>query len=229
MYRVQGANVMVKPGDTQDYALCSPLRSNLVGALFNSLPTERQLVVLDVGMAMAATVDLFSQFKSKLLFVDLYSEPFIRVNDFEVDQSGQKAQHQQLVAQFRQALGLDKNLIIDICLFWDFFNYLDATLLKAFVEALEPNIASHTLGYGLGVLNSRCQLPHSCYGLMAEDCLTQCPRGGEPSPVYPHSQRDLNSCLDYLEIDKSRLMSDGRVEYLVGWCDPSSRVKQPIF
>ena len=229
MYRVQGTNVVVSPADSQDYALCTPLRSNLVGALLTSLQTDRQVVVLDVGMAMAATVDLFSQFKSKLLFVDLYSEPFIRVNHFEADQSGQQSQHQQLVGQFRKALGLDKNLIIDICLFWDFFNYLDATLLKAFIEALEPNIANHTRGYGMGVLNSRCQLPYSCYGLMAEDWLTQCPRGGEPGPIYPHSQRDLNSCLNYLEIDKSRLMSDGRVEYLIGWCDPSARVNQPIF
>jgi hypothetical protein len=173
-------------------------------------------------MAMAATVDFFSQFKSKLLFVDLYSEAFVAEINEEVS-------HQQLVAQFRQALAIDDNCIIDICLFWDFFNYLDGTLIKAFIEALQPYVHEHTRGFGLGALNSRCQLPNSSYGLMTDDKLTQCPRSDDQRPVYPHSQRDLNSYLDYFEINKSRLMSDGRVEYLITRCNDSVRVKKPIF
>ena len=64
---------------------------------------------------------------------------------------------------------------------------------------------------------------------MTENTLTQCPRSEEQRPVYPHSQRDLNSHLDYFEINKSRLMSDGRVEYLITRCDGSELAKKPIF
>ena len=44
------------------------LHSNLAAALFESVRPEKQLVVLDVGRATSATVDLFNQFKCKLIF-----------------------------------------------------------------------------------------------------------------------------------------------------------------
>ena len=222
MFRAQVKIVTPRSATSQDYALCSTLVSNLVAATFDSLQPDKRLVVLDVGMAMAATVDFFSQFKSKLLFVDLYSETFVAEISEDVS-------HEYLVAQFQKALNIPDNCIIDVCLFWDFFNYLDGTLIRAFMEALQPYVAEHTRGFGLGALNSRCQLPNSCYGLMAEEKLTQCPRSDEQRPVYPHSQRDLNTYLDYFEINKSRLMSDGRVEYLITRCNDSVRVKKPIF
>jgi hypothetical protein len=222
VFRAQVKIVTPRSATSQDYALCSTLVSNLVAATFDSLQPDKRLVVLDVGMAMAATVDFFSQFKSKLLFVDLYSETFVAEISEDVS-------HEYLVAQFQKALNISDNCIIDVCLFWDFFNYLDGTLIRAFIEALQPYVAEHTRGFGLGALNSRCQLPNSCYGLMAEEKLTQCPRSDEQRPVYPHSQRDLNAYLDYFEINKSRLMSDGRVEYLITRCNDSVRVKKPIF
>jgi hypothetical protein len=222
VFRAQVKIVTPRSATSQDYALCSTLVSNLVAATFDSLQPDKRLVVLDVGMAMAATVDFFSQFKSKLLFVDLYSEAFVAEISEDVS-------HEHLVAQFQKALDIPDDCIIDVCLFWDFFNYLDGTLIRAFMEALQPYVAEHTRGFGLGALNSRCQLPNSCYGLMAENKLTQCPRSDEQRPVYPHSQRDLNSYLDYFEINKSRLMSDGRVEYLITRCNDSVRVKKPIF
>jgi len=222
VFRAQVKIVTPRSATSQDYALCSTLVSNLVATTFDSLQPDKRLVVLDVGMAMAATVDFFSQFKSKLLFVDLYSEAFVAEISEDVS-------HEYLVAQFQKALDIPDNCIIDVCLFWDFFNYLDGTLIRAFIEALQPYVAEHTRGFSLGALNSRCQLPNSCYGLMAEDKLTQCPRSDEQRPVYPHSQRDLNTYLDYFEINKSRLMSDGRVEYLITRCNDSVRVKKPIF
>jgi len=222
VFRSRVENITAPSANFQGYALCTTLHSNLVAAALDSVHADRHLVVLDVGMAMAATVNFFSQFKSKLFFFDLYSEAF-------VTEISEDISHQELVSLFRQALNIPDNCIIDICLFWDFFNYLDGTLIKAFIEALQPYVAEHTRGFGLGSLNSRCQLPNSCYGLMANDTLTQCPRSDEQRPVYPHSQRDLKGYLDYFEINKSRLMSDGRVEYLITRCNGSQLVKKPIF
>jgi hypothetical protein len=222
VFRAKVEKIAVATANSQDYALCTTLHSNLAVAAFDSLQADKRLVVLDVGMAVAASVDFFSQFQCKLLFVDLYSEDFVTDISEEIS-------HQELVSLFRKSLNIPDNCIIDICLFWDFFNYLDGTLIKAFIEALHPYVDEHTRGFGLGALNSRCQLPNSCYGLMATDTLTQCPRSGEQQPVFPHSQRDLKDYLDYFEINKSRLMSDGRVEYLITRCNDSVRVKKPIF
>ena len=175
-----------------------------------------------MGYPSPTTVKFFNQYKCRLNFLDLINPEFLSACPTEAD-------HSVLVDYFRAGLDIQPEVIIDICLFWDFFNYLDGTLIKAFIEALQPYVAEHTRGFGLGALNSRCQLPNSRYGLMAEDKLTQCPQTEPQRPVFPHSQRDLNSHFDYFEINKSRLMSDGRVEYLITRCNQSERAIKPIF
>ncbi len=198
------------------------LHSNLAAALFESVRPEKQLVVLDVGRATSATVDLFNQFKCKLIFSDLYADPVMT----EIDETVSRV---QLVGRFQSALGLPEGCKIDICLFWDFFNYLDGTLLSAFVQALRPYVDNNTCGYGLGVLNSRSALPNYCYGLHKLNQLMQYPRVEAQLPVYPHSQRDLNAYLGYFEIEKSRLMPDGRVEYFIARANDSAPPKKAIF
>ena len=234
------------------------LLTNLAPLLFEKVQVEQQLVVLNIGLATAATVELFSSFKCKLIFVDLYSDPLFEglysaegslfaegslsaegslyaegslsaEGSLLTEGSEPSPTHQQLVEGFTAALKLDPRTKIDICLFWDFFNYLDGTLLKAFIEALHPHISDSTCGYGLGVLNGRRQLPNYEYGLKRLDTLSQCPRDGVQKPVYPHSQRDLNNLLGYFDIDKSRLMPDGRVEYLLSQGVESKFVKKSVF
>lgn len=210
------------------------LHTNLAPLLFEKVQVDRQLVVLNIGLATAATVELFSSFKCKLIFVDLYSDPLLEgfysaEGSIFSEGSDSSPNHQQLVEGFSIALKLDPRTKIDICLFWDFFNFLDGTLLKAFIEALHPHISDSTCGYGLGVLNGRRQLPNYEYGLKRLDTLSQCPRDGEQKPVYPHSQRDLNNLLGYFDIDKSRLMPDGRVEYLLSQGVESKFVKNSVF
>ena len=208
------------------------LHSNLASLLFQKVQVDKQLVVLDVGLAMPATVDFFSHFKCKLLFVDFYSHQLLSAayaDETESQQDQQQPTHAELVEQFTAALNLTSSIKIDICLFWDFFNYLDGTLLKAFIEALQPYLSEDSCGYGLGVLNARRQLPSFQYGLKTLDTLSQYQCTEEQKSVYPHSQRDLNNLLGYFDIDKSRLMPDGRVEYLLSQGSDSKFVKSPIF
>lgn len=215
--------VRIKRAESNSQSFSAELHSNLAPLLFERIQVDKQLVVLDVGLAMPATVDLFSNFKCKLIFSDLYSQELLSGScqqEIEHQEDHQQPTHNQLVEQFTAALSLDPNTKIDICLFWDFFNYLDGTLLKAFIEALHPYIGENSCGYGLGVLNARRQLPNFQYGIRQLNTLSQSPRSEEQQPVYPHSQRDLNNLLGYFDIDKSRLMPDGRVEYLLSQdCD----------
>lgn len=188
--------------------LQATLPSNLFPMLFERLRLDQRLVVLDMGQATASTVQFFNQFKCRLNFVDLYNAEFV-VNPNE------EASHEELVAQFKEAISLPVNSRVDICLFWDFFTYLDGPALKAFVEALDPYIDSGTRAHSLGILNARNGLPYCQYGILGMDSLRQIPLVGSQQPIYPHSQRDLNNLLDYFEVDKSRLMPDGRVEYFL--------------
>ena len=237
----QGAEAAVSPRTSSQIQPNSQLQTtelhtNLAPLLFekagldkelNKQP-DKQLVVLNIGLAAAATVELFSSFKCKLIFVDLFSD-IVSEESLSSEINNDKLTHQQLVENFTTALKLQPETKIDICLFWDFFNYLDGTLLKAFIEALHPHISESSCGYGLGVLNGRRQLPNYEYGIKRLDTLSQCPRDGVQKPVYPHSQRDLNNLLGYFDIDKSRLMPDGRVEYLLNQGVESKFAKKSIF
>ena len=184
------------------------LPSNLFPMLFEKVQVAERMVVLDMGPATASTVQFFNQFKCRLNFVDLFSADFV-VNPSE------DATHEELVAEFQAAINLPVGSRVDICLFWDFFTYLDGPALKAFIEALDPYVDSNTRGHSLGVLNARNGLPFCQYGIQTMDGLHQTHLTGSQLPIYPHSQRDLNSLLNYFEIDKSRLMPDGRVEYFL--------------
>ena len=224
-----------KRAESYNQSLNTELHSNFAPLMFERVQVDKQLVVLDIGLAMPATVDLFSNFKCKLIFADLYSAEMLfpdtpqdTPQDIPEDSSEEKG-HQQLVDQFTAALNLDVETKIDICLFWDFFNYLDGTLLKAFMEALHPYINDNTCGYGLGVLNARCELPNYQYGISKLNKLYQYLRNEEQKPVYPYSQRDLNNLLGYFDVDKSRLMPDGRVEYFIAQGSDSKFAKKAIF
>ena len=194
------------------------LPSNLFPMLFERLRLDDRLVVLDMGQATPSTVQFFNQFKCRLSFVDLYSADFV-VNPKE------EASHEELVAQFQVAINLPIGSRIDICLFWDFFTYLDGPALKAFIEALDPYVDSATRAHSLGILNARNGLPYCQYGIHGVDSLRQTAQVGSQLPIYPHSQRDLNNLLDYFEVDKSRLMPDGRVEYFL--CENRNKRAKP--
>ncbi|MBT3619090.1 MAG: hypothetical protein HN523_01530 [Porticoccaceae bacterium] len=184
------------------------LPSNLFPMLFEKLRLSERLVVLDMGHATASTVQFFNQFKCRLNFVDLYAADFV-VNPKE------DVSHEELVAQFQAEINLPIGSRLDICLFWDFFTYLDRPGLRAFIEALDPYIDAETRAHSLGILNARNGLPYYQYGIRGMDSLRQTELAGSQPPIYPHSQRDLISLLDYFEVDKSRLMPDGRVEYFL--------------
>jgi hypothetical protein len=184
------------------------LQSNLLPAVFKRLDLEKRIVVLDMGRAVSSTVSFFNHFKCRLSFVDIYSEQFIVCPD--VDSS-----HEELVAQVTKSLNLDANTKIDICLFWDLFNYLSDAMVRALIEALEPHINHSTSGYVIGTRDSRNQLPFFRYGIVDKSNLIENSGSGTQGTIYPRSQRDLNRLVDYFEIDRGRLLSEGRAEYLI--------------
>ena len=114
-----------------------------------------------------------------------------------------------------ELLNLDANIKIDICLFWDLFNYLNDAMIKALIEALEPHINHSTSGYVIGTRDSRNQLPFYQYGIVDKNNLTENDGSGIQGTIYPRSQRDLNKLIDYFEIDRGQLLSEGRAEYLL--------------
>ena len=182
--------------------------SCLLPDLFKRLDANNRLVVLDMGQAISSTVRYFSQYRCQLNFIDLYSEDCIALPNPDLN-------HQQKVDSLRYLLNLGPSTKIDICLFWDVFSYLDDSFVRALIEALEPNISETTGALIINPRDSRRHLPFYRYGISDESHFTQTENSGIQPPIFPRSQRDLNNLIDYFAIDRGRLMSQSRAEYLL--------------
>ena len=182
--------------------------SCLLPDLFKRLDANNRLVVLDMGQAISSTVRYFSQYRCQLNFIDLYTEDCIALPNPDLN-------HQQKVDSLRYLLNLGPSTKIDICLFWDVFSYLDDSFVRALIEALEPNISETTGALIINPRDSRRHLPFYRYGISDESHFTQTENSGIQPPIFPRSQRDLNNLIDYFAIDRGRLMSQSRAEYLL--------------
>lgn len=182
--------------------------SCLLPDLFKRLDANNRLVVLDMGQGISSTVRYFSQYRCQLNFIDLYSEDCIALPNPDLN-------HQQKVDSLRYLLNLGPSTKIDICLFWDVFSYLDDSFVRALIEALEPNISETTGALIINPRDSRRHLPFYRYGISDESHFTQTENSGIQPPIFPRSQRDLNNLIDYFAIDRGRLMSQSRAEYLL--------------
>ena len=182
--------------------------SCLLPDLFKRLDGNNRLVVLDMGYAISSTVRYFSQYRCQLNFIDLYSEDCIALPSPDLN-------HQQKVDSLRYLLNLGPSTKIDICLFWDVFSYLDDSFVRALIEALEPNISETSGALIINPRDSRRHLPFYRYGISDESHFTQTENSGIQPAIFPRSQRDLNNLIDYFAIDRGRLMSESRAEYLL--------------
>ena len=182
--------------------------SKLLPLLFEGLAVNRRLTVLDVGSGVADTVDFFSQFRCELHFADLFAADVVQIIQEDATDS-------ELVSGFTAALDLGPDTRFDVCLFWDFFNYLDGPALQGFVQALQPYVHDDTRSHGFGMLNAKTVLPNNQYGIRGLEELSVRSRHEPELPVYPHSQRELNQLLGDFQINKSRLMVDGRLEFII--------------
>jgi|TARA_B110000444_G_scaffold43621_2_gene39604 hypothetical protein len=197
-----------QPKATSCQQIAKLLPSALLAELLGRIDPDKRLVVLDMGHAMASTVSFFGDYRCQLNFIDLYAEQFILTPDSELT-------HSQRVTAMREALNLAPSAKIDICLFWDIFNYLDDAHTKALIQVLEPHISTATGALVINPRDSRRYLPFYRYGIADQDHFMQIESTGIQPTVFARSQRELNNLIDYFAIDRGRLISEGRAEYLL--------------
>jgi len=182
--------------------------SSLLSRVLEPPVEDRRLVVLDMGLAAPATVRFFNQSKCRLHFTALI--------DSELDKyNREESSYAERVEQFSAALSLQSGIKIDIFLFWDLFCYLDRSAIEALMAVLSPFVHDASRAHSIGLLNARQKMPFYGYGVASVDQLSQSPKTGLQPPVYAHSRRDLNKLLGYLSVDKSCLLSGGRVENIM--------------
>ena len=178
--------------------------SLLFPMLFEQLDADRRLNVLDVGPAVPETIEFFSRFKCRLTIGDLFADE--RLRDPKI--AGSAFEH-----QLRNLLGRDSQ--VDICLFWDYLNYLDIRAMRGFGNALFPYLHRDSRAHAFGALNTTTPVAGHRYGVTDLDrfVVRKLPDGQEGR--HPHPQADFRESLTCFEIKRGTLLREGRLEMLL--------------
>lgn len=182
--------------------------SRLLPSLFQKIDPLHKLTVFDAGPASSETIQFFGQFKSKIHVTNLYSQTLVREQQEELSEKEMKLEFQNL-------LDFKVGTLIDVCLFWDFLNYLNRSALRAFGSALRPYIHQGTRAHGFTVLNIETPLRNQQYGINDSETLSIRPGKETQLEYYPHTHDELNRAFCCFEIGRGWLLPDGRLEILL--------------
>ncbi len=180
-------------------------QSLLFPTIFKKLDLSDRLRVLDVGPAHNETIHFFSSVRSRLNFADLYSEAITL-------QGPEDRDPEAMTQAFRDALAVREGEQFDLCLLWDYPNYLDDDVLQAFSAALAPHLHPRSRAHGFAVRASGTRIRNQWYGIDEEHLFTLRPPRVEQPRFYPHPQAILINLLTCFSIDRGMLLPDGRLE-----------------
>lgn len=180
-------------------------QSLLFPSLFGKLNTSGRLHVLDIGPAHNETIHFFSAVRCRLHFAGMYSEPLTL-------EGGGDRPHEERVEAFRELLAVPDGTRFDLCLLWDYPNYLDDEDLKAFSEALSPYLHPRTVGHAFAVRTSETRITNQWYGIDQPHLFTLRPPRDRQPRFHPHSQAILINLLTCFSIERGMLLPDGRLE-----------------
>ncbi|MFU8816576.1 MAG: hypothetical protein ACNA7W_14605 [Pseudomonadales bacterium] len=187
----------------------------LLPLLFEQVDEQRPLVVLDVGAGVAETVEFFSRFRCRLHFADLFDAPQLSAPP------GDDAEA-YFAEVFAELCDFGAETRFDICLLWDFPNYLPLPALRAFSAALRPFLHRDTRGHGFGAFKASApamagntpEVPLQ-FGIDNTDQLVVRPRSTGLATRYSHSRAVLADVFSCFEIARGTLLRDGAMELLL--------------
>lgn len=187
--------------------------SKLFAGLFEKLDTSYGLRVLDFGAAAPETVRFFSQFRCKIFFADLYGEQAII--DQQTPDPDLPVSESTRVEQFHRLLKFPPGTRFDLCLFWDFLNFIDGPSLTALGTVLQGYLHQRSLAHGFGVLNNKTRLEPLQYGVVDEEQIVCRPREDQLMARYPHPQAAVDRLLNCFSVSRSVLLGAGKLELLL--------------
>ena len=192
----------------------STVSSKLFPLLADAFDGQRGLQILDLGAAQPETVNFFAEYRCRLYLADINCE-YAAARELNPCVLDNKESDQELSLLFRELLNFPEGTRFDICLFWDFFNYLDLPALRAFSSALVPYLHGNTKGHGFFFFIWKNPLPNQNYSVLDRGSFVCRERAEKQLPVYPHGQGVLGQNDFCLQVSKSLLLADGRIEMLL--------------
>jgi SAM-dependent methyltransferase len=189
--------------------------SQLLPLLLERFDPEEPVTVLDVGYGSAATVAFFSGYRCRLHFAGI-------IDAAELNTLPDEGVDAYLDEAFGRLLGFADETCFDVCLLWDFLNYLPVPALRSFSRVLRPHLHRQTHAHGFGSFNAtapaiRQSAPETAlqYGVYDVDKLLVGPRPEAPAPGFSHSRAVLADALGCFEIVRGTLLKEGTMELLL--------------
>lgn len=183
-------------------------QSLLFPSLFKRIEQDRRLSVLEIGPALPETVKFFSQYRCRLHFAAMYSDPILQMQSDDLSED-------ELADHIKQSFNFPKGIRFDLCLFWDFLNYLDDKAVRAFNKAIEPCLQKSTRAHAFTVRTLDTSFPNQRYGIEQAHMFSIRQSNSAQAKTFPHTQAILVNLLPSFDIDQGMLLPDGRLEVLM--------------
>ena len=173
------------------------LGSGLLAQLFGTVEHSERVTVLDVGPGSAAAVRFLTGFRCHVVFADLFDD----LGDREVD-----------IANVRRFFSDAGGIRFDICLLWDFLNYLSADELREFGQLLRQHLHGRSRGHAFGAFTALTDFTGLRFELRNAGRMGIISRRG-PTP-YRHTNRAIGRVLWPLTVSRAVLLDNNRQELL---------------
>jgi len=183
-------------------------QSLLFPSLIKKLISDERLSVLEIGPALPETIEFFSQYKCRLHFAAMYTDPILQMQLGDCTEA-------ELTEHIVRSFNFPKETRFDLCLFWDFLNYLDDKALRAFNTAIRPFLHKTTRAHAFTVRTLNTSFSNQQYGIEQAHMFSIRPRAGKQPRTTPHTQAILVNLLSSFDIDQGMLLPDGRLEVLM--------------
>ena len=176
-----------------------------MSAVFEGLDAKRSLTVLDIGNARPESVRFFSQTRCRLHFADLFGETGYQSGTSRHDTRGD--------TRFEGIFEFPRNTTFDICLFWDFLNYLGTPLLRDFAQTLRRYVHDDTRAHAFVPFSNALPFVGQRFGLVTAERLSV--RQDPQSVPHPHTRRAVAPALWPFSVKRAALLGENRQELLL--------------
>lgn len=187
-----------------------------LSALVQQLQPDHKYTILDLGPAIGANLEFWSQFPCKIHLEDfssiLKSESFVeRENDEDEEAVGRSF--------FKGLLPFSPDARFDIILCWDFFNYMNLAMVTRLVQYLTDFCTPGTLLFAL--LSSAQKMPAepTVYRIIDQEHLQYLAQTGSLIVSPRYNPRDINRMMAGFQVSSSFLLRNGIQEYLFFYRD----------
>jgi hypothetical protein len=177
-------------------------------AIMELLGIEQQYRILDLGPAVGANVDFFSELSSQLYVADLLrtlGSKHLAPAEEEIDWD----------AVFEEILPYQEGTRFDLVLAWDILNYLTPPQIQAAVRRIGDFCAMNALVYAM--ISTRKDIPaHSrSYHIVSSNRLVYKTPGRAIRPCPLYKEPDLVRLMPQFNVKSTYILRNGIQEYLM--------------